>query len=82
MARELEVGRLEEHMPLPVYTNECETVSCWRLTWAERLSVLVSGRLWLRQLNFGEKLQPQAPCIKTPFVKDISWTSSSSLSSR
>lgn len=56
------------YLPLPAYTNERETISCWSLTWRERLRVLWSGRLWLRQMNFGDKLQPQAPCVESPFV--------------
>jgi hypothetical protein len=56
------------YLPLPAHTNERETISCWQLTWRERLTVLLKGRLWLRQLNFGEPLQPQCPSIETPFV--------------
>lgn len=55
------------YLPLPAYTDERETISCWRLTWRERLAVLWHGRLWLRQMNFGAPLQPQAPCVETPF---------------
>ena len=56
------------YLPLPAYTDERETISCWRLTWPERLKALVFGRLWLRQMNFGGPLQPQAPCIDSPFA--------------
>jgi hypothetical protein len=56
------------YLPLPAYTNEQETISCWRLTWRERLRVLWSGRLWLRQMNFGGALQPQCPSVESPFV--------------
>ena len=55
------------YLPLPAYTNERETISLWALTWQERLRVLVHGRLWLRQMNFGQPLQPQAPSIESPF---------------
>ena len=57
-----------EYRPLPAFTNERETISCWRLTWRERLRVLVTGRLWLRQSNFGGPLQPQLPSVESPFV--------------
>ncbi len=56
------------YLPLPAFTNERETISCWSLTWKERLLVLVFGRLWLRQINYGEPLQPQAPCVESPFA--------------
>ena len=55
------------YLPLPAYTDERETISCWRLTWRERLTVLWRGRLWLRQLNFGLPLQPQVPQVESPF---------------
>jgi len=55
------------YLPLPAYTDEQETISCWRLTWRERLTVLLRGRLWLCQMNFGSALQPQAPTVESPF---------------
>jgi hypothetical protein len=57
------------YLPLPAFTNERETISCWSLTWHERLRVLWTGRLWLRQCNFGQKLQPQAPSVESPFME-------------
>lgn len=56
------------YLPLPAYTNQEETISCWQFTWAERLKVLWQGHLWLRQMNFGSALQPQAPSVASPFV--------------
>lgn len=57
------------YLPLPAYTNERETISCWKLTWKERFKVLITGNIWLRQFNFGTRLQPQAPCIDSPFLE-------------
>lgn len=56
------------YKPLPAYTDEKQTISCWHLTWRERLSILWYGQIWLIQMNFGQPLQPQAPCIKSPFI--------------
>lgn len=56
------------YLPLPAYTDERETITLWGLTWRERLRVLFTGRLWLRQLNFGHALQPQAPSTVSPFL--------------
>jgi hypothetical protein len=56
------------YLPLPAYTDAVQTISCWQLTWRERFQVLLGGRLWLRQMNFGAALQPQAPSIETPFL--------------
>jgi hypothetical protein len=55
------------YLPLPAYSSERETISCWRLSWLERLRLLAGGRLWLRQLNFGAPLQPQKPQVEYPF---------------
>jgi len=55
------------YLPLPAYTDDTQTISCWRLTWRERCVLLWRGRIWLRQLNFRERLQPQSPSIESPF---------------
>jgi hypothetical protein len=55
------------YLPLPAYTDERETISCWRLSWRDRLTAFFRGRLWLRQMNFGSALQPQAPTFVCPF---------------
>ncbi len=59
------------YLPLPAYTDDRETISCWSLSWPERFKVLIRGRLWLRQMNFGQALQPQAPSIDTPFQPTV-----------
>jgi len=56
------------YLPLPAYTDERETISLWALTWRERFRVLFTGRIWLRQLNFGQALQPQAPSTDCPWA--------------
>lgn len=58
-----------EYQPLPVYMNTRETISCWKLTFRERIKILFTGRLWLRQYNFRRNLQPQLPQTETPFQK-------------
>lgn len=56
------------YLPLPAYTDDKQTISCWKLSWYERIKVLLFGKLWLRQMNFGHPLQPQVPSIDTPFI--------------
>ncbi len=56
-----------EYLELPSWRDDRETISLWRLTWRERFQVLYTGTLWLRQLNFGEPLQPQRPSVDNPF---------------
>lgn len=57
-----------KHIPLPSYVNDRETISRWQLTFRERVAVLLTGRLWLRQCNYGARLQPQLVQVGTPFV--------------
>ncbi len=56
------------YLPLPAYTDEQQTITCWALTWRERFAVLFGGKLWLSQMNFGQPLQPQRPSVQTPFI--------------
>lgn len=50
-----------EYTPLPVFDRKNETgeqVSCWHLSWKERLMLLITGKIWLSVLTFGQALQP------------------------
>ena len=38
-------------IPLPVYQDTEEIVSCWQVSWRERLSVIIFGRVWLSVLG-------------------------------
>ncbi len=59
-----------QYTPLPAFRGpDGEVISAWRLTLWERLKLLVTGRLWLRQLTFRTPLQPQLPTVEYPFVK-------------
>jgi hypothetical protein len=37
--------------PLPVWTDGRQVVSCWKLSWRERLSALLFGRVWVAVLS-------------------------------
>lgn len=60
-----------EYIPLPSYVDGRETITRWQLTWWERLAILFSGKFWLRQMNFRDRLQPQKPQIEDPFALPI-----------
>ena len=48
-----------EYLPLPAHRSEEGCVStCWRLSWKERLNLLLHGRLFLSVLTFNKPLQP------------------------
>ncbi len=59
----------KEYIPLPVFDDGREMISCYKVSFKERIKILFGAKLWLRQLTFGEKLQPQLPTIEFPFVK-------------
>lgn len=56
-----------EYIPLPAYQDETLSISCWKMSWKERVKIFFTGKLWLTQLNFGGPLQPQRPSIESPF---------------
>lgn len=54
-------------LPLPAFSNREETITLWQLTWRERFALLVRGRLWHRQVNFGAPLQALMMEVDSPF---------------
>ena len=64
------------YMPLPackVEDPEGRVISCWKMTWCERLKTLMTGRIWITQMTFGQPLQPQRVDIDSPFRKLWLW---------
>ena len=59
-----------EYLPLPAHRfagdAEGRIAFCWRLSWRERLRVLLTGRLWHQVLTFGHPLQPQILMVEKP----------------
>ena len=54
----------EEYQPLPAFYDQDGTViSCWKLSFRERLKMLFTGKLWMSMLTFGNPLQPQYPTV-------------------
>ena len=48
-----------EYVPLPARVDSHGTaVTCWRLTWRERLQMLWRGQFYLTILTFKHPLQP------------------------
>lgn len=53
-----------QYQPLPVCnerTPEGSMVCCWKLSIWERLKTIFTGRLFFRQLTFGQPFQPILP---------------------
>lgn len=50
-----------QYEPLPAWREEGgmgTVVSCWQLTWRERLRIMFTGRLWVSLAMFGRPLTP------------------------
>ena len=59
----------EECGSLFVYNDGEQSVSCWEMTWKERLSALLFGKVWL-YVWFGNTQPPVAlEATKTVFIK-------------
>lgn len=60
----------KEYLPLPAFKGkDGEVISCYKLSFIERIKILFIGKLWLRQLTFNSLLQPQSPTVNYPFEK-------------
>jgi len=50
-----------EYIPLPALKIESpygEVISCWKLSFKERLEVLFKGKIWLSLVTFNKPLTP------------------------
>ena len=43
---------------LKIKSNEGEVISCWNLSFTERLRVLFTGKIWLSLMSFNKPLTP------------------------
>lgn len=58
-----------EYLQLPAHkTRDGEVISCWNLSFTERLRVLFTGKLWLQVLTFNSPLQPLLLNSKKPKI--------------
>ena len=50
-----------EYQPLPAFKNDSpqgEVISCWQLSFRERMRVLVKGEIWISLMSFNKPLIP------------------------
>jgi len=50
-----------EYMSLPALkldTHEGEVISCWDLSFKERLKILFTGKVWMSLMMFGKPVTP------------------------
>jgi hypothetical protein len=57
-----------EYKPMPAWVDgDGRVITCWKLTWKERLRLLIVGKLWHHILTFNKPVQPQLLSIDYPF---------------
>jgi hypothetical protein len=65
-----------EYVPLPAFRFRDDPagriVCCWKLTWKERLAVLLSGLVWQQVMTFNHALQPQLLTADKPDMDGFS----------
>ena len=62
-------GHDEDVGDLPVYRDGSSVLSCWQLSWRERLAVLFGGRVWLwvmGRTHAPVSLQAESPFPRRP----------------
>jgi len=56
--------------PLPIWTDGEQCLSCWQMSWRERLSALLFGRVWLALLS-GETQPPAWLGAQRTYLKEV-----------
>lgn len=52
----------KEYLPLPAFRDEDgQVITCWKLSFKERIQVLFSGKLWITMLTFNKPIMPILP---------------------
>ena len=59
-----------EVLDLPAYRYDNKTISCWKLTWRERLCALFFGKAWLTVIG---RQPPVYVSPKCPFIRQGSF---------
>lgn len=60
-------GTEDPVIDLPVHKDGHQIISCWELSWRDRLRVLVTGRVWLHVLA-RETHAPVKITAESPFI--------------
>lgn len=61
-----------QYIPLHAQKAGNVTITCYKLSFKERLKVLFTGVIWLGQMNFDKPLQPQLPSVnKNDLIENI-----------
>ena len=59
----------EECQPLPVYTDNTQCISCWKMSFKQRLSAIFFGKIWLSVYTGTTQPPVWVDVCKTVFLK-------------
>ena len=62
-----------EYQPLPALRIDSpngEVISCWKLSFIERVKIIFTGRVWLSLMSFNKPLTPSYLAVNR---KDVYW---------
>ena len=57
-----------EYENLPMFRDDNEVVSCWKMTWRERFKALFTGKVWLHLQVGSRPITPSYLQVDYPFV--------------
>lgn len=57
-----------EYMPLPMFRDREGVLSCWEMTFRERLTVLFTGKVWLHLLVWDNPIAPSWLGVDSPLI--------------
>lgn len=60
----------KECLSLPVWNDGTQCISCWRMSFTQRLSALLFGRVWLSVMSGRTQPPVWLDCCKTVFKKE------------
>jgi hypothetical protein len=60
----------EECLSLAVYTDGEQCISCWKMSFRQRISALIYGKVWLSVLSGQTQPPVWLDCAKTIFEKE------------
>lgn len=60
---------VNEVLPLPIWTDGEQCVSCWQMSWRERIAALFFGRVWLAVLT-GQTQPPAYVVASKEYLKE------------
>ncbi len=66
-----------QYRPLPAFKDPGEqgqVISCWKLSFKERMTILFTGKMWMSLMMFGNPLTPSILSVKkSEVLEQLHW---------